>query len=172
MYLQPICSKQVLKFTPPHLISLHQMRRKCAFPNTDPLGFLTVVDVVLQQLFGQSLSASSFESMKQQAPYKSNEMSRFDMLLKSKLPRNHISILVSVVNALGLSVNISHLENPKDILPNSFFCLCTQNVAKLQHLDPVAAAPVLRKMFCRWLTTNCSNFTKVNIKILFTSLFF
>ena len=70
---------------------------------------------VWQQLFGHSSSCSSFESMKQQVPYKSNEMSRFDMLLKSKLPRNHVSTLVSVVNALGLSVNISDLENPKDM---------------------------------------------------------
>ena len=90
---------------------------------------------VRQQLFGQSSSSSSFESMKQQAPYKSNEMSRFDMLLKSKLPRNHVSTLVSIVNALGLSVNISDLENPKDILPNSFSLIhsvhtkCSQTAA-------------------------------------------
>ena len=102
---------------------------------------------VWQQLFGQSSSSSSFDSMRQQALYKSKEMSRFDTLLKSKLPRNHFLTLVSVVNALGLSVNISDLENPKDILPDSFFCLCAQNVAKLQHLDAVAAAPVLSKMF-------------------------
>ena len=127
---------------------------------------------VQQQLFGQSSSSSSFDSIRQQALYKSKEMSRFDMLLKSKLPRNHISTLVSVVNALGLSVKISDLENPKDIVPDSFFHLCAQNVAEVQHLDPVAAAPVLRKMFCRWLTTNCNYFTEVNIKILFISLFF
>ena len=35
---------------------------------------------VWQQLFGQSSFSSSFESMKQQALYKSKEMSRFDML--------------------------------------------------------------------------------------------
>ena len=104
---------------------------------------------IWQQLFGQSSFSSSFDSMRQQALYKSQEMSRFDMLLKSKLPRNQVSTLVSVVNALGLSINISDPENPKDILPDSFFCLCTQNVAELQHLDPVAAAPVLRKMFCQ-----------------------
>ena len=127
---------------------------------------------VWQQLFGQSLSSSSFDSMRQQALYKSKEMSRFDILLKSKLPSNYVSTLISVVNALGLSVNISELENPKDILPDSFFHLCAQNVAELQHLDPVAAAPVLRKMFCRWLAMNCSYFKEVNIKILFISLFF
>ena len=127
---------------------------------------------VQQQLFGQSSSSSSFDSMRQQVLYKSKEMSRFDMLLKSKLPRNEFSTLVSVVNALGLSVNISDLENPKDISPDSFFCFCTQNVAKLQHLDPVAAAPVLRKMFYRWLAMNCDNSTEVNIKILYISLFF
>ena len=53
----------------------------------------------------------------------SKEMSRFDTLLKSKLPRNHVSTLVSVVNALELSVKISDLESPKDILPNPFFHL-------------------------------------------------
>ena len=57
---------------------------------------------VQQQLFGQSSSSSSFESMKQQVLYKSKEMSRFDMLLKSKLPRNHVLTLVSVVNAQHL----------------------------------------------------------------------
>ena len=92
-------------------------------------------------------------------------MSRYDLLLKSKLPGNHVPTLVSVVNALGLSVNIAELENQKEILPDLFFCLCALNVAKLQHLDPVAAAPVLRKMFCHWLATNCSNFTELNISI-------
>ena len=127
-------------FTPPNR---HGTKRPAVY--SSPTGS------VWQQLFGQSSSSSSFESMKQWVLYKSKEMSRFDMLLKSKLPRNHVSTLVSVVNALGLSVNISDLKNPKD-------------VAKLQHLDPVAAAPVLRKMFCRWLTMNCSNFTEVILK--------
>ena len=85
-------------------------------------------------------------------------MLRFDALLKSKLPRNYVSTLAPVINALGLSVNIAELENPKDILGDSCFRQCTQNVAELQHLDPVATAPVLQKMFCRWLALN---FTEV-----------
>ena len=136
--------------TPPNKKKMHfSTHRSCRISNSGgcgtkrPAAYFSPTGGVRQQLFGQSSSASSFESKKQQAPYKSNEMSRFDMLLKSKLPRNHVSTLVSVVNTLGLP----HLENPKDILPDSFFCLCAQNVAELQHLDPVAAAPVLRKMF-------------------------
>ena len=98
---------------------------------------------VQQQLFGQSSSLGNFDSLKQQVLYKSKEMSRFDTLLKSKLPRNYVSTLVLVINALGLLVNIAELKNPKDILGDSFFRLCTLNVAKLQHLDPVATAQVL-----------------------------
>ena len=131
--------------------------------------------ILHQQVYGsnsgQSSSSSNFDSLKQKALYKSKEMSRFDTLLKSELPRNYVSTLVPVINALGLSVNIAELENLKDILGDSFFRLCALNVAKLQHLDPVAVAPVLQKMFCRWLTTNCSNFTEVNIYKLFISLF-
>ena len=52
---------------------------------------------VQQQLFGQSSSSSNFDSLKQQALYKLKEMSRFDTLLKSKLPRNYISTLVPVI---------------------------------------------------------------------------
>ena len=100
---------------------------------------------VRQQLFGQSSSSGNFDSLKQQVLYKSKEMSRFDILLKSKLPRNNVSTLVPVINTLGLSVNIAELKNPKDILGDSFFRLCALNVAKLQHLDPVAVAPVLWK---------------------------
>ena len=78
---------------------------------------------VWQQLFGQSSSSSNFDSLKQQALYKSKEMSRFDTLPKSKLPRNYVSTLEPVINALGLSVNIAELKNPKDILGDSFFRL-------------------------------------------------
>ena len=165
-------------FTPPNEKKMHfSTHRPSRISNSGRHGtkrpaVYSLPTGVWQQLFSQSSSSSSFDSVRQQALYKSKEMSRFDTLLKSKLPRNHISTLVSVVNALGLSVNISDMENIKDILPDSFFHLCTQNVAELQHLDPVAAAPVLRKMFCRWLTMNCSNFTEVNIKILLISLFF
>ena len=65
---------------------------------------------VQQQLFGQSSSSGNFDSLKQQALYKLKEMSRFDTLLKSKLPRNYISSLVPVINALGLSVNIAQTQ--------------------------------------------------------------
>ena len=75
------------------------------------------------------------------------------------------------MNALGLSVNISEVENPKDILPDSFFSHCAMNVSELQHLDPVAAAPVLRKMFCRWLASNCTNSTQVTILNYFYTFF-
>ena len=98
---------------------------------------------VQQQLVGQSSSSGNFDSLKEQTLYKLKEMSRFDTLLKSKLPRNYVSTLVPVINALGLLVNIAEIKNPKDILGDSFFRLCALNVAELQHLDPVTAAPVL-----------------------------
>ena len=98
------------------------------------------------------------EMLRSISSIKTEQMRKFDNLLKAKLPKNNADGIFEVMNALGYSINISDTNS---IPLDSLFRICAQYVPELINYHVDTSEPLLRKMLYRYLCLHCIDFTEV-----------